>query len=94
VEENVHSHRGHWTASKPTIGPVDLGDAILLLRAPRLGKRGMILAAKLAAREIGPVVIADDGGLWDTDRIESDEERLAIGRFVREGLPARLMAAP
>ena len=37
---------------------MDLEDAILLLRDPRLGKRGMILAAKLAARELGPVVFA------------------------------------
>ena len=43
---------------------MDLDDAILLLRDPRLGKRGMILAAKLAARELGPKVIADAGGVW------------------------------
>ncbi len=51
---------------------------------PRLGKRGLILAAKLAARELGPIVIAHDGGLWDTDRISSDEDWLEFGRFVRE----------
>jgi hypothetical protein len=44
----------------------------------------VILAAKLAARELGPVVFAHDGGLWITDRIASDEEWLAFGRFVRE----------
>jgi hypothetical protein len=52
---------------------LDLNDAILLLRDPRLGKGGMILAARLAARELGPVVIADNGGVWDTDRITTDE---------------------
>jgi hypothetical protein len=40
---------------------MDLDDAILLLRDPRLGKRGMILAAKLAARELGTVVFVDGG---------------------------------
>jgi hypothetical protein len=49
-----------------------------------LGKRGVILAAKLAARQLGQIVLAHDGGLWDTDLISTDEEWLAFGRFVRE----------
>jgi hypothetical protein len=44
----------------------------------------MILAAKLAARELGPNVIAHDAGVWDTVRICTDEEWLAFGRFVLE----------
>ena len=32
---------------------MDLDDAILLLRDPRLGKRGMVLAAKLASAMVG-----------------------------------------
>jgi hypothetical protein len=28
---------------------------------------GMILAAKLAARELGPVVFADGGEIWNTE---------------------------
>jgi hypothetical protein len=34
---------------------MDLDDAILLLRDPNLTEWGLILAAKLAARELGPV---------------------------------------
>jgi hypothetical protein len=39
---------------------MDLEDAILLLRDPRLGMRGMILAAKLAALDLGPKVIVEE----------------------------------
>jgi hypothetical protein len=46
---------------------MDLEGAILLLRDPRLGKRGMILAAKLAARELGPVVYVDGDEIWNTE---------------------------
>jgi hypothetical protein len=63
---------------------MELADAVLMLRDPNLSEHGLILAAKLAARELGPVVIAHDGGLWNTDRIASDEEWLAFGR-VRPG---------
>jgi hypothetical protein len=49
------------------VGDLDLDDAILLLRDPRLGKRGMILAAKLAARELGPVVYVDGDEIWNTE---------------------------
>jgi hypothetical protein len=63
---------------------MDLDDAILLLRDPRLGKSGMILAAKLAARELGPVVIADDGGVWDTRNISTDQEWIAFARYLRD----------
>jgi hypothetical protein len=44
----------------------------------------MILAAKLAAREIGPVVFAGDGGRWDTRKIATDEEWVAFGHFLRD----------
>ena len=56
--------------------------SIQLHRVPRLGKRGMILAAKLAARELGPVVIADDGGVWDTRNISSDQEWIAFAQYL------------
>ncbi len=62
---------------------MDLEDAFHLLRDPRLGKRGMILAAKLAARELGPVVFADAGGMWDTEKMTTDEEWIAFARFLR-----------
>ena len=29
-------------------------------------------------RELGPVVIADDGGVWDTRNITTDEEWIAF----------------
>jgi hypothetical protein len=63
---------------------MDLDDAILPLRDPRLGRRGMILAAKLAARELGPVVIADDGGVWDTRNITTDQEWIAFAEYLRD----------
>jgi hypothetical protein len=62
---------------------MDLDDAIVLLRDPRLGKRGMILAAKLAARELGPVVFADGGEVWNTEKMTTDEEWIAFARFLR-----------
>jgi hypothetical protein len=62
---------------------MDMENAILLLRDPRLGKRGMILAAKLAARELGPVVYEDGGEVWDTKRMTTDEEWIAFARFLR-----------
>jgi hypothetical protein len=43
----------------------------------------MILAAKLAAREIGPVIIADDGGVWDTRNITTDQEWMAFAQYLR-----------
>ena len=63
---------------------MDLDDAIHLLRDPRIGKRGMILAAKLAARELGPMVIADDGGVWDTRNITTDQEWIAFAQYLRD----------
>jgi hypothetical protein len=62
---------------------MDLDDAIQLLRDPRLGKRGMILAAKLAARELGPVAFADGAEVWDTEKMTTDEEWMAFGQFLR-----------
>jgi D-aminopeptidase len=62
---------------------VDLDDAILLLRDPRLGKRGMILAAKLAARELGPVVFVDGDELWNNEKMMTDEEWVEFARFLR-----------
>jgi hypothetical protein len=62
---------------------MELADPVLLLGTPPK-RAALILAAKLAALEFGPVVFAHDGGLWDTDRIERDEEWMAFGRFVRE----------
>jgi hypothetical protein len=62
---------------------MDLEDAILLLRDPRLGKRGMVLAAKLAARELGPVVFLDGDELWNTERMTTDEEWISFARFLR-----------
>jgi hypothetical protein len=62
---------------------VDLDDAILLLRDPRLGKRGMILAAKLAARELGPVVFEDGGEVWNTEEMTTDDDWIAFARFLR-----------
>jgi hypothetical protein len=44
----------------------------------------MILAAKLAARELGPVVIADDGGVRDTRNISTDEEWIAFAQYLRD----------
>jgi hypothetical protein len=62
---------------------MDLEDAILLLRDPRLGKRGMILASKLAARELGPVVYIDGDEIWNTEKMTTDEEWIAFARFLR-----------
>jgi hypothetical protein len=62
---------------------VDLDDAILLLRNPRLGRRGMILAAKLAARELGPVVFVDGDEVWNTESMTKDEEWIAFAGFLR-----------
>jgi hypothetical protein len=62
---------------------MDLDDAILLLRDPRLGKRGMILAAKLAAQELGPVIFVDGGEVWNTEKMTTDEEWIAFAQFLR-----------
>jgi hypothetical protein len=62
---------------------VDLDDAILLLRNPRLGRRGMILAAKLAARELGPVVFVDGDEVWNTESMTKDEKWIAFAGFLR-----------
>lgn len=43
----------------------------------------MILAAKLAAREVGPVVFAEGGGVWDTEKMTTDEEWIAFAQFLR-----------
>jgi hypothetical protein len=42
----------------------------------------LILAAKLAARELGPHVIAHDGGLWNPDGIGTEEKWLDFGRVL------------
>jgi hypothetical protein len=62
---------------------MDLDDAILLLRDPRLGKRGMVLAANLAARELGPVVFVDGDEVWNTESMTKDEEWIAFAGFLR-----------
>jgi hypothetical protein len=62
---------------------MDLDDAILLLRDPRLRKGGMILAAKLAARELGPVLYVDGDEIWNTEKMTTDEEWIAFARFLR-----------
>jgi hypothetical protein len=43
---------------------------------------GLILAAKLAARELGPVDLADSSGVWDTEKMATDEEWLAFAAFL------------
>jgi hypothetical protein len=63
---------------------MDLDDAILLLRDPRLGKRGMILAAKLEARELGPIVFVDGDEIWNTEKMTTDEEWIAFAQFLRD----------
>jgi hypothetical protein len=72
---------------------MDLEDAILLLRDPRLGKRGMILASKLAARELGPVVFADGDELWNTEKMKTDEEWIAFAQFLRAMVRRRGLGA-
>jgi hypothetical protein len=37
-------------------------------------KRGMVLAAKLAARELGPFVFVDGDEIWNTEKMTTDEE--------------------
>jgi hypothetical protein len=66
-----------------TLSRNGLEDAILLLRDPRLGKRGMILASKLAARELGPVFYVDRDEIWNTEKMMTDEEWIAFGPFLR-----------
>jgi hypothetical protein len=63
--------------------PMDLDDSIRFLRDPRLGKSGMTLAAKLAARELGPVVFVDGGEVWNTKRMTTDEDWIAFAKFLR-----------
>jgi hypothetical protein len=72
---------------------VDLYDAILLLRDPRLGKRGMILAAKLAARELGPIIYEDGDEVWNTGKMTTDEEWIAFARFLRATVRRRWLGA-
>jgi hypothetical protein len=43
----------------------------------------MVLAAKLAARELGPVVFEDGGEVWNTEKMTTDEEWMAFARFLR-----------
>ena len=43
----------------------------------------MILAAKLAARELGPVVFVDGGEVWNTDKMTTDDEWIASAKFLR-----------
>jgi hypothetical protein len=43
----------------------------------------MILAAELAARELGPVVFVDGGEVWNTERMTTDEEWMAFAKFLR-----------
>ncbi len=62
---------------------MDMENAILLLRDLRLGKRGMVLAAKLAARELGPLVFVDGDEVWNTERMTTDEEWIAFAQFLR-----------
>jgi hypothetical protein len=48
---------------------IELADGIRLLRDPNLTEAGLIPAAKLAARELGPHVIARNGGVaWTLNR--------------------------
>jgi hypothetical protein len=75
------------------VGDLDLDDAILLLRDPRLGKRGMILAAKLAARELGPVVYVDGDEIWNTEKMTTDEEWISFARFLRAMVRRRWLGA-
>jgi hypothetical protein len=62
---------------------MDLDDAITLLRDPRLGRRGMILASKLAACELGPVVYVDGDEIWNTEEMTTDDDWIAFARFLR-----------
>jgi hypothetical protein len=43
----------------------------------------MILAAKLAARELGPVLYVDGDEIWNTEKMTTDEEWIAFARFLR-----------
>jgi hypothetical protein len=40
----------------------------------------MILAAKLAARELEPVLFADGGEIWNTEEMTTDGEWLSFAR--------------
>jgi hypothetical protein len=70
----------------------DIPGSWLPPRDPRLGKRGLILAAKLAARELGPVVFEDESGLWDTGKITTDEEWVAFGNSLRDMVRRKRMS--
>jgi hypothetical protein len=59
---------------------------MLLLADPNLSERGLILAAKLATRELGPSVIATEEGLWSPEALETDGEFLRFALALREGL--------
>jgi hypothetical protein len=63
---------------------MDLADGVLLLRDPSLTDHGLPLAAKLIVRELGHRVILNANGIWDTDKIMSDDEWMAFGRMLRE----------
>jgi hypothetical protein len=65
---------GHLIAPRLRSRPMDLDDSIRFPRDPRLGKSGMILAAKLAARELVPVVFEDGGEVWNTEKMTTDEQ--------------------
>jgi hypothetical protein len=43
----------------------------------------MILASKLAARELGPVFYVDRDEIWNTEKMMTDEEWIAFGPFLR-----------
>jgi hypothetical protein len=54
----------------------------------------MILAARLAARELGPVVIADDGGVCNTRNISRDQGWIAFARYLRDTVRRKHLSEP
>jgi hypothetical protein len=62
---------------------VDLSDAMLLLSVPDLSERVLILAAKVAARELERSVIATDEGVWRPESLLTDGEFLEFGLALR-----------
>jgi hypothetical protein len=48
----------------------------------------MILAAKVAARELGPVVFVDGGEAWNTEKLTMDAEWIAFAQLaMRRSMP-------
>jgi D-aminopeptidase len=43
----------------------------------------MILAAKLAARELRPIVLVDGDEVWNTEKMTRDEGWIAFAQFLR-----------